>query len=276
MNILTYITSNISPEIFHIGIISIRWYSLLFALTFVIGYIIMQNIYKQENKKVAELDALAVYVMVGTIIGARLGHCFFYAPEYYLNNPAEIFKIWEGGLASHGGAIGILLGIALYVKKYPQYSFLWVVDRVVIVVALGGLFIRTGNFFNSEIYGRPTDVPWAIIFAKIDQLPRHPTQIYEAIIYFLIFIALWLIYKKSKGKPTPGFLFGLFLVLVFTARFIIEFLKEVQSSFEVALPIDMGQILSIPFIAIGIFFIIYSKGKRINKNTTTIKKNNKP
>ena len=262
MNTLAYFTSNISPEIFKIGFIAIRWYGLLFAFTFVIGYQIMQYIYKREGKPTADLDGLAIYIIVGVVIGARLGHCLFYAPDYYLSNPFEILKIWEGGLASHGGAIGILTAIWLFSKKKKNYSFLWIVDRVVIVVALGGLFIRTGNFFNSEVYGIPTDVPWAVVFALRDNLPRHPTQIYEALTYFSIFILLFAIYRKSKPLPKDGLLFGIFLILVFTSRFFWEFLKEVQSVFEYSLPIDMGQILSIPFILLGIAMIIYSLHKK--------------
>jgi prolipoprotein diacylglyceryl transferase len=260
---LTYITSHLTPDIFSIGPITIRWYSLLFATTFVAGYIILQKFFKKEGKNVADIDILAVYVMIGTIIGARLGHCLFYSPEYYLSHPEEILMVWKGGLASHGGAIGILFSIFLFTKKKKNYTFLWVVDRVVVVVALGGLFIRTGNLFNSEIYGNQTNVPWAVIFPLRDALPRHPSQVYEALAYFVIFIILLLIYKKNDRTPKPGFLFGLFLVLVFSARFLLEFLKEIQSDFEATLPIDMGQILSIPFIALGIIMIIYSYNKAL-------------
>jgi len=268
---LAYIVSELSPEIFSIGIITVRWYSLLFATTFVVGYIIMHYIYKLENKNVDDLDVLGFYVIIGTIIGARLGHCLFYEPEYYFLNPIEMLKIWKGGLASHGGAIGILTAIWIYSKKKPNYSFLWTVDRVVIVVALGGLFIRLGNFFNSEVYGLPTDVPWAVVFASLqDNLPRHPTQIYEALTYFLIFILLFVIYKKSKSAPKDGLLFGIFLVLVFASRFMWEFLKEVQSDFEHNLLLDMGQILSIPFILLGVAMIIYSQKK--SKTVKKIKK----
>ena len=287
-----------SPEIFNIGFITVRWYSLLFALTFVVGFIILHHIYKRENKNIEDLDMLIIYIMIGTIVGARLGHCLFYEPDYYLLNPVEILKVWKGGLASHGGAIGILTAIYFYSKKKLNYSFLWTADRVVIAVALGGLFIRLGNFINSEIYGIPTDVPWAVIFASLgDNLPRHPTQIYEALTYFLIFILLWTIYKKSnvrgyrikcgmtveksgslkdrhcgldpqspqhynntkpKQPQKDGLLFGIFLVLVFASRFMWEFLKEVQSDFERNLLLDMGQILSIPFVLLGIFMIFYS------------------
>ncbi|MDR0926497.1 MAG: prolipoprotein diacylglyceryl transferase [Ignavibacteria bacterium] len=253
---LGYITNTLSPEIFSIGIISIKWYSLLFALTFVVGYAILQWFFKREGRNSADVDKLVVYIMIGTVIGARLGHCLFYAPDYYLAHPEEILMVWKGGLASHGGAIGILLAIWLFVHKNKDYTYLWIVDRVVIAVALGGLFIRTGNYFNSEIYGKVTDVPWAVVFAVRDNLPRHPSQIYEAIAYFAIFLILLSVYRKSGNAPKSGLLFGLFLVLIFSVRFVLEFTKEIQSSFEADLPIDMGQILSIPFILVGIFFIV--------------------
>jgi len=271
---LTYIVSELSPEIFSIGAFSLRWYSLSFVFTFFFGFVIMSFIYSLENKNIDDVYMLGVYVLIGTVVGARLGHCLFYEPEYYLLHPIEILKIWRGGLASHGGAIGILTAIWLFTEKKRIYSFLWTVDRVVIVVALGGLFIRLGNFFNSEIYGLPTDVPWAVVFARRDDLPRHPTQIYEALTYFSIFILLFKIYfRKIKANclPKDGFLFGLFLVLVFASRFMWEFLKEVQSDFEHNLLLDMGQILSIPFIILGIVMIIYSQvhsPKTITKITT--------
>lgn len=221
----------------------------------------MQKILYNEKSKI-RLETLATFILLGTIIGARLGHCLFYDPSYFLANPIEIFKVWTGGLASHGGAIGILLAIWLFTKSEKNCSFIWIVDRVVIVVALGGLLIRTGNFFNSEIIGKPTDLPWAIIFSSVDNLPRHPSMLYEALIYFGIFIFLYRKYLKEKFSPKPGMLFGLFLILIFSARFILEFTKEVQSSFETNLLIDMGQILSLPFIIAG-FIIIYlsRKGK---------------
>jgi prolipoprotein diacylglyceryl transferase len=223
----------------------------------------MQYFYKNEGKPTADADKLAIYVVIGTIIGARLGHCFFYDPAYYLSNPIEIFKVWHGGLASHGGAIGILLAIWIYTKRLKDYNFLWVVDRVVIVVALGGLFIRTGNFFNSEIIGKITDIPWAVIFPSVDMFPRHPSMLYEAITYFVIFLLLLFIYRKTNAHFNSGLLFGLFLLLVFSARFLLEFTKEYQEAFEAALPIDMGQILSIPFILLGIVMLIYSQRKHI-------------
>jgi len=204
-------------------------------------------------------------MIFGTVIGARLGHCLFYNPVYYLSNPIEIFKVWEGGLASHGAAIGILVAVYLFSKKKKKYPFLWIIDRIVIVVALAGTFIRLGNLFNSEIIGKPTDVSWAFIFTAIDDLPRHPTQLYESIAYLIIFLILLFIYYKGFEKNRSGLLFGLFLVLVFTFRFFVEFLKENQSGFEAGMTLNMGQLLSIPFVLIGIIFIIKSFKPQIKK-----------
>ena len=262
MSFLSYITWSPSPDIFSFGIITLKWYSLMFALTFFMGFMIISKIFDNERKNIDDVFALAAYVFIGTVIGARLGHCLFYEPEYYLSNPAEMLKVWKGGLASHGGAIGILLAIRAFTKRKKYYSFIWLVDRVVIVVALGGLFIRTGNFFNSEILGKPTDLPWAVVFSLFDNLPRHPSMLYEAFVYFGIFIFLYRKYLKEKFSPKPGMLFGLFLVLIFSARFLIEFTKEYQSAFEANLPIDMGQILSLPFIIAGIVIIFLSKKGR--------------
>ncbi len=194
-------------------------------------------------------------MIFGTVIGARLGHCLFYNPTYYLSNPIEIIKVWEGGLASHGAAIGIIIAIYLFSNKKKNYSMLWILDRIVIVVALAGTFIRLGNLFNSEIIGIPTDVSWAFIFTAVDNVPRHPAQLYESIAYLIIFVILFFVYYKGIEKNRTGLLFGLFLVLVFSFRFFIEFVKENQSGFEAGMALNMGQLLSIPFIIAGIVFI---------------------
>lgn len=255
---MAFIEWSVSPEIFHLGPISVRWYGFLFAMAFVAGYVIMSWIFKKEGRPGTDLEQLSVYMIFGTVIGARLGHCLFYNPEYYLTHPIEIFKVWEGGLASHGAAIGILISLYLFSNKKKNYPLLWVLDRIVIVTALGGSFIRLGNLFNSEIIGKPTDVSWAFIFSSVDELPRHPTQLYESLAYLIIFIMLFLIYYKGIEKNRRGLLFGLFLVLVFTFRFFIEFLKENQTGFEARMTFNMGQILSIPFVLIGLFFILKS------------------
>ncbi len=202
----------------------------------------MTWVFKKENRPQTDLEQLSVYMIFGTVIGARLGHCLFYNPAYYLSNPIEILKVWEGGLASHGAAIGILTAIYLFSEKKKNYSMLWVLDRVVIVVALAGTFIRLGNLFNSEIIGIPTDVSWAFIFTAVDDIPRHPAQLYESIAYFIIFLILLFIYYKEMEKTKSGLLFGLFLVLVFSFRFLIEFVKENQSGFEETMVLNMGQI----------------------------------
>ncbi len=256
--LLAFIEWSVSPEIFHLGPISVRWYGFLFAMAFVAGYFIMTWVFKKEGRPRTDLEQLSVYMIFGTVIGARLGHCLFYNPEYYLSNPIEIFKVWEGGLASHGAALGILTAIYLFSSKKKNYPMLWTLDRVVIVVALAGTFIRLGNLFNSEIIGKPTDVSWAFIFTAVDDLPRHPAQLYESIAYFIIFLILLFIYYKGIEKNRSGLLFGIFLVLVFIFRFFVEFLKENQSGFEESMVLNMGQILSIPFVLAGIVFITKS------------------
>jgi prolipoprotein diacylglyceryl transferase len=211
--------------------------------------------FKLEKIPIEVLDRLTIYVAIGTVAGARLGHCLFYEPSYYLQNPLEILKIWHGGLASHGAAIGIPTAIYLFAKK-ERKTFLWGMDRVVIVVALAGFFIRMGNLMNSEIYGNVTDVPWGFIFMRDKQFePRHPTQIYESLVYLFIFFLLLHLYYKNSGKPREGLLFSIFLILVFTSRFFIEFIKKEQVTFEENMVLNMGQILSIPLIIIGVVLL---------------------
>ena len=263
--LLAFIEWSVSPEIFHLGPISVRWYGFLFAMAFVAGYFIMTWVFKKESRPQADLEQLSVYMIFGTVIGARLGHCLFYNPDYYLSNPIEIFKVWEGGLASHGAALGILTAIYLFSSKKKNYTMLWTLDRIVIVVALAGTFIRLGNLFNSEIIGTPTNVSWAFIFTAVDELPRHPAQLYESISYFIIFLILLFIYYKGIEKNKSGLLFGIFLVLVFTFRFFVEFLKENQSGFEESMVLNMGQLLSIPFVIAGFIFISKSFKPKIKK-----------
>ena len=253
------ITWDVSPEIFSLGPITIRWYGLLFAASFLIGFQLMTKIFAKEKKSEKDLNDLLWYVLIGTVVGARLGHCLFYNPEYYLSNPLEIFMTWKGGLASHGAAIGITIAIIMYSKKKSGQSFLWVYDRVVITVALAGFFIRMGNLMNSEIIGSVTDVPWAFKFVNAyvsdPMLPRHPAQLYEALSYLSIFVLLFSIYQKSYKKIKEGYIFGLFLTLIFSARFIIEFFKENQSAFEQGMTLNMGQLLSIPLILWGLYLL---------------------
>lgn len=230
----------------------IRYYSILFSLSFFIGYNIIRSVFKREGKPESDLATLLTYMMVGTIAGARLGHCLFYDPGYYLSNPHKMLMVWEGGLASHGGAIGILTALFIYARRCPDQPYLWLLDRMVIVVALAGLLIRLGNFFNSEILGIPTDVPWAVIFDRIDDTPRHPAQLYESIAYGTIFVGLYRLYIRLEARTPRGLLFGLFLVSAFGFRFLIEFVKERQAAYGADLVLGVGQILSIPLLILGI------------------------
>jgi phosphatidylglycerol:prolipoprotein diacylglycerol transferase len=266
--ILTTITWTAQPEIFHAGSFAIRWYGILFALGFAFGYIIMLRFFKKEKIPVKLLDQLTTYMVIATVIGARLGHCLFYEPAYYLSRPLEILKVWQGGLASHGAAIGILLAVYIFARK-NKVSYWWAMDRIAVVTALAGFFIRMGNLMNSEIFGRPTTLPWGFIYANASDpaqrlQPRHPTQIYEGLAYLLIFVILMVIYFRKNGKPREGSLISLFLVLVFSARFFIEFLKEPQVGFEETMSLNLGQLLSIPFVlagSAGLYLIFRKKGQ---------------
>ncbi len=263
LNILTYIIWDVSPDIFTIPIINhpLRWYGLFFALTFLIGQQIMSFIYKKEGRPLAEVDTLTIYIVVATIVGARLGHVLFYDPIYYFQNPHEIIMIWEGGLASHGGVIGILIAIYLFARK-TRISYLWVLDRVSIVAALAFCMIRLGNLMNSEMIGIPTNLPWGFIFTSTDNIPRHPAQLYEAIHYFMWFIVLFWVWYKQKDRMKNGFLFGWSLIVLFSLRFVDEFFKMNQEQFEDGMILNMGQILSIPFILTGIVILILNMGKK--------------
>ena len=258
MNSLAVIHWNVSPELFKLGPIEPRWYGLLFALGFLIGYQVMLWIYSLEGKPARSVYRLFMTVFFGTIIGARLGHCLFYDPVFYLNNPLDIFKIWEGGLASHGATLGIMGAVYFYVRQSKSLDWLWVVDRMTIVVALASSLIRLGNLFNSEIIGKATTVPWAFIFERVDMIPRHPAQLYESLLYLGLFFFLLHAYKKSKSAIPEGRLTGIFLTFCFSGRFLIEFIKENQVAFEAGMPLNMGQLLSIPMVALGIWLWVRS------------------
>lgn len=248
---MAYIYWSVSPELISVGPVAIRWYGLFFALLFVIGYAIARWQFRIEGKSDQTLDSLLVHVVLGTIIGARLGHVFFYDPAYFLSHPWEIPAFWRGGLASHGGALGVLAAVYLYSRKHADQPFLWLMDRIVVPTALGGCLIRLGNLFNSEILGEPSRVPWAFVFTHVDSLPRHPAQLYESAAYLLIFCCLLLLYRHFRAQTPAGLLLGLFLLAVFCARFLIEFVKERQAVYEQALPLSVGQLLSLPFILAG-------------------------
>ena len=253
---------NVNPELIRIGNFAIRYYGVLFALGFVLGYFIMGNIFKTENIPPKLLETLTTFMVIGTVIGARLGHCLFYEPGYYLSHPVEILKIWEGGLASHGAAIGILVALYLFSRKAKK-PWIWILDRIAIVIALAGFCIRMGNLMNSEIYGVETSLPWGFIFERNHEtVPRHPTQIYEALSYLLIFGILYLVYRKKTTALKQGHLFGLFLILLFGTRFIIEVIKEPQVDFENSMTLNLGQLLSIPFIITGIAILARARTRK--------------
>ena len=266
---LASIVWDFNPEIFSIGNHAIRWYGLMFALAFLTGYWIFKR-YLTGGKLTSEMvDSLLIYIAVGAIVGARLGHCLFYEPDYFLRHPIQILFVWKGGLASHGGIIGLLLALWLYIRKY-KIPFLWIMDRIAIPVALANAFIRIGNFFNSEIYGRPTSLPWGVEFIRdrlydsttgelLPTVARHPTQLYEALCYILIFIVSFIFYRKRNMEIRDGFIFSVSMIAQFSARFLIEFIKNDQVAFEAGMTLNMGQLLSLPFIITGLGLIIWTK-----------------
>lgn len=314
-----FVNWDVSNELFHLGGLSIRYYGLLFALAFIFGYKVEQKMFKSEGLPMVWLDKLWLYVAVATIIGARLGHCFFYGWPYYSHHLLEIILPFQfeptfqftgyQGLASHGAAVGIVIGLWYYSRKVTKKSIFWILDRAVIPVALAGVFIRMGNLMNSEIVGAPTTVPWGFYFMHVNDIKwftevadpaenllrqawiaqyvtplgmgstvqgvlqsglaaqtpsgihllRHPAQLYEAICYMITFAVLMHLYWRTGVRKRMGYIFGVFLIMVFSARFIIEFFKDVQENWEIGMALNMGQILSIPFVLWGIFMLWYSK-----------------
>ena len=261
--ILDFITWDASPVIFSIGPLALRWYGLAFAIGFIIGYNIVAKMFKHEGAPEKWLGILLTYVVVATIIGSRLGHVFFYQWDYYSQHPGEIFKIWEGGLASHGGVIGNFIAVWLFSIFVTKESVSWTVDRLVVPVAMVAGLIRLGNLMNSEIYGGVTDLPWGFIFVRDGQtLPMHPTQIYEALCYFALFGVLMWMYWKKNAQERPWLISGVFFIGVFVSRFLIEYVKNVQVGKEIEMiatyGINMGQLLSIPFIIMGVVMVVYA------------------
>ena len=282
IDLLNYIVWNPDLEAFRLGPIAVRWYGLMWIIGLALAYFVVQRLYKEQKIKDEYFDPLFLYCFFGILIGARLGHCIFYEPDYFLTSgkgliemilpirfmPDGDFKlIGYAGLASHGGTLGLMIALWLYVRK-TKLSIWTVLDNIAIATGSTACFIRLGNLMNSEIIGKVTDVPWAFIFEHVDKVPRHPGQLYEAIAYALLFCIMWTIYKRSHQHPTPntqhpqvgtGWYFGFCLVYIFTFRFLIEYTKEIQEAFEASLPLDMGQILSIPFVIIGVYCMIRAK-----------------
>ena len=261
---------NANPELFHIGGFAVRWYSLLFVSGFILGFFIFQWFFKREKLDPRLLDSLLVTLIVGTIVGARLGHCLFYQPDYYLGSWEgflEIFMPWKGGLASHGGTIALFIGMWWFAHKYGKrqgFDFVWLVDHLSIAVCFAATFIRLGNLFNSEIYGGVTNLPWGFVFVRNEETePHHPTQLYEALSYLILGLVLLAIYKYRSEKTWRGTFIGLFLIGCFGSRFLIEFIKNDQVDFEAGMALNMGQILSIPFVLLGIGFLVYAYKKKL-------------
>lgn len=267
---LDFITWTFDPELIS-SPVTVRWYGLMFAIGFLVGYEIVWRMFRHEGAPEKWVGSLIVYVVVATFFGARFGHVFFYAWDYYSQHLGDILKVWEGGLASHGGAIGIVIAILLYSKYVTKKNPLWTFDRLVVPVPFVGALIRMGNLFNHEIYGGPTDLPWGFSFIDnigawmhgaqpIMTVPCHPTQIYEALCYLALFVMLMLMYWKWNAQRRQGLIFGVFFTVLFSARFLIEYVKNVQEPWEVgmieSIGMNMGQLLSVPFIVVGVILIV--------------------
>ncbi len=258
-----FIVWNANPDLLSLGPFTVRWYGLMFAIGFWLGYNILGRIYRHEGAPEKWLGILLLWVVGATIVGARLGHVFFYEWSYYSAHPADILKVWEGGLASHGGTLAIILAVILYSVFTTKKSPIWTFDRLVIPVALVGGMIRIGNLMNSEIFGTATDLPWGFMFVRSAQWHRmyegmacHPTQLYEAFCYFALFALLMWMYWRKNAETRPGLIFGVFFIGIFLPRFLIEFIKNDQVGFEASMTLNMGQLLSIPFVLAGVFFVI--------------------
>ena len=278
MQLFCSVTWSADPVIFDIGFFSLRWYALMFIVGFYIGSKLMEVYYKHDGVNPEKVYTLFLYCFIGTIIGARLGHCLFYDPGYYLANPIEMLKTWKGGLASHGGTLGVFLAVLVYARR-DHRSALWVLDRLGIAVAPVAALIRVGNLFNHEIYGHVTSMPWGFRFienvgawsrgAEPEYTePCHPTQIYEALCYLAVFAVNAYLYYKTDARNRRGLLLGVFFTGVFGSRFLIEYVKNVQVSFEEGMILDMGQILSIPFIVGGIWLIVRAMRRPATANVT--------
>ncbi len=264
---MVYLSIDWNPniELFKIGSFAVRYYSLMFVIAFLLGLQIMKNIYKKDNISLEKLDSLFIYAVISILLGARLGHFLFYDPKFLLEHPLEVllpvrFNPFQftgyQGLASHGAAIGVIIAMYYYSKKVIHKPILWILDRVVIPVASGAIFVRIGNLMNSEIIGKPTNSDFGFVFKQLgEDFPRHPTQLYEAFGYLITFLVLWFVYWKTDKKEKLGYLFGVFMVLLWSVRFIVEFFKEAQVDNRSTWDLNTGQWLSIPLILVGVYFM---------------------
>ena len=250
------VTWDVNPALFHLGSFEVRYYGVLWAVALGISAYIFHHIMIREGLSEKTFDSVFWFGVISTVLGSRLGHCLFYDPGYYLTHPVEILDIRQGGMASHGAAVGLLIGLWLFSRK-NKLPYIWSLDRISIVVAISGVAVRLGNLMNSEIYGTVTSLPWGFIFVRDGEtLPKHPTQIYEALCYLVLFvILLWMYYKKDLARRWPGVMFGFFLIILFGTRFLIEFIKNPQVDFEQHMVLNMGQLLSIPFIVAGVVIL---------------------
>lgn len=250
------VTWDVNPALFHLGSFEVRYYGVLWAVALGISAYIFHHIMIREGLSDKTFDSVFWFGVISTVLGSRLGHCLFYDPGYYLTHPVEILDIRQGGMASHGAAVGLLIGLWLFSRK-NKLPYIWSLDRISIVVAISGVAVRLGNLMNSEIYGTVTSLPWGFIFVRDGEtLPKHPTQIYEALCYLVLFvILLWMYYKKDLARRRPGVMFGFFLIILFGTRFLIEFIKNPQVDFEQHMVLNMGQLLSIPFIVAGVVIL---------------------
>lgn len=250
------VTWDVNPALFHLGSFEVRYYGVLWAVALGVSAYIFHHIMIREGLSEKTFDSVFWFGVISTVLGARLGHCLFYDPGYYLTHPVEILDIRQGGMASHGAAVGLLIGLWLFSRK-NKLPYIWSLDRISIVVAISGVAVRLGNLMNSEIYGTVTSLPWGFIFVRDGEtLPKHPTQIYEALCYLVLFvILLWMYYKKDLARRWPGVMFGFFLIILFGTRFLIEFIKNPQVDFEQNMVLNMGQLLSIPFIVAGVVIL---------------------
>lgn len=288
---LSFITWNVDPELFTILGREIRWYGLFWVIGLIVAVYIVQRIFEREKLPEKWFDSLFVYMMLGIILGARLGHCLFYEPAYYLANPLEILKIWEGGLASHGGVAGIIIAVWLYSKNVTQKSMIWTFDRVIVPTGFTAAMIRLGNLMNHEIYGAPTSQPWGFRFIEnigawkagmaepIFSAPSHPTQIYEALVYFLVFAVTMYLFWKTDAMKKQGLLIGIAMIMIFLSRFFIEYIKEVQVASELQMRestgLILGQWLSIPFVIWGIWLVWNALRKKNNDSDDPIERQKK-
>lgn len=267
---------DVDPVLFNLGPVEIRYYGLTWALTFGIGMWFFIKLIKQEGYSDKMFDSIFWYGTLSTIIGARLGHCLFYDFDNCLANPLQILNLRQGGLASHGAAVGLLVGLWLFSRK-NKMPYVWSLDRIMVPVAIGGAAVRIGNLMNSEIYGTATDAPWGFIFTRVGEtIPKHPTQIYEALCYIAIFFVLiWLYFGRDMARKHPGFMFGVGLIGIFVSRFFIEYIKNPQEEFETSMALHMGQWLSVPFVILGMVMIVLSLRKKLIPEPKHIQQKNK-